>query len=71
MTMTAAIKRFVLNCLFSLQKYGKQRHYIVVTFDPQSLVACKTLNLPCFNGSGFLVTDSETLTDGKDEVGKS
>ena len=41
--MTAAIRRFVLNCLYTLVKYGKQPHYIVATF----------LNLPCLDGHEF------------------
>ena len=51
--MTAAIRRFVLNCLYTLVKYGKQPHYIVATFDPSSLAACKILNLPCLDGHEF------------------
>ena len=64
-TMTAAIQRFVLNCLFTLQKYGAQPHYIVATFDPHSLEVCKSLNLPCLNGSTFVLADSESIQDGE------
>ena len=60
-TMTAAVQRFVLNCLYTLVKYGKQPHYIVVTFDPVSHITCKFLNLPCFDGQAFNTGDQVTL----------
>jgi len=51
MTYTAGIKRFALNCLYSLVKYGNQPHYIVATFDKDSLSSCMELNLACFNAT--------------------
>ena len=63
-TMTASIKRFVVNCLYTLHKYGGQPHYIVATFDPVSLSVCKSLNLPCLNGTDFN-TDPMAIEDGE------
>lgn len=60
-TMTAKIKRFVVNCLYSLHKYGKQPHYMVATFDDISLAECKRLNLPCLNATMF---SQQRIEDG-------
>ena len=51
--MTAKIKRFVLNCLHSVITQGGNPHYVVTTFEDESLIECKALNLPCFNASGL------------------
>ena len=64
-TMTAAIKRFVLNCLFTLHKYGKQPHFFVATFDPHSLSTCMELNLPCLNATEFIMSDDVAVVDGE------
>mmetsp|Transcript_14557 Transcript_14557/g.31710 ORF Transcript_14557/g.31710 Transcript_14557/m.31710 type:complete len:380 (+) Transcript_14557:167-1306(+) len=53
MTFTGAIKRFVLNCIYSMTTFGRQPHYLVATFDPESLALCIKLNLPCYNASSL------------------
>ena len=51
--MTEKIKRFVLNWIFSHVTLGKQPYYIIAVFENESLAACKSMNLPCFNAAGL------------------
>jgi hypothetical protein len=70
-TMTAAVKRFVLNCLYSLHKYGGHKHYIVAAFDEVSLKECKQLKMPCYNASNvssFEIEDGEHICGSRHAV---
>lgn len=65
--MTAGVKRFALNCLFTLHKYGHQPHYIVVVFESDSLSVCLSLNLPCYNASGIPLFQGGPIVNGAHE----
>lgn len=51
---TAAQRPMLLNCLYSLIKYGRALNYIVVTIDHTSLNECLALRLPCYNATHML-----------------
>eukprot|EP01114_Cavostelium_apophysatum_P011767 TRINITY_DN26239_c0_g1_i1.p1 TRINITY_DN26239_c0_g1~~TRINITY_DN26239_c0_g1_i1.p1 ORF type:complete len:405 (-),score=24.09 TRINITY_DN26239_c0_g1_i1:4-1218(-) len=47
---TAGQIDLLLNALWSLETFGKTKHYIVVALDNTTLRQCLDYNLPCFNG---------------------
>ncbi len=51
---TTAQRPMLLNCLYSMIKYGKAFNYIVVTIDHGSLAECLRLRLPCYNATHLL-----------------
>lgn len=51
---TTAQRPMLLNCIYSLIKYGRALNYIVVTIDHQSLAECLRLRLPCYNATHLL-----------------
>lgn len=51
---TVAQQAMLLNCVYSLVKYGKARNYIVVAIDHESLARCISLRLPCYNATRIL-----------------
>ena len=65
--MTGKIKRFVLNCVYSLLVQGRSSNYIVAAFEDESLRECKALHLPCFNASSLTperIANEEGTTHG-------
>lgn len=51
---TAAQRSMLLNCVYSLIKFGHALNYIVVTIDHTSLAECLRLRLPCYNATHLL-----------------
>lgn len=50
---TSGVRRFGLNCFYSLMKYGKNRNFIIAAYDPVTIGACRMLNLPCYNATAY------------------
>jgi hypothetical protein len=50
----AGQEELALNCIASYLAYGKAANYIAYSFDPQSLLRCKQLQLPCYDAAGLI-----------------
>ncbi len=58
----ATFSALALNSLVSLVRYGKVQNYLLAAVGEQSVEKCISLRLPCYNATGLLLAQSDSLS---------